>query len=59
MSGSVAYVESGSHHKAMMAYEKELDWRALFELAIRQDMEHDDLVATGYRVYGMSSISSI
>jgi elongator complex protein 1 len=36
--------------RAMLAYEKALSWRELFELAQLQKVEHEDLVAIAYRV---------
>ena len=38
----------------MMAYEKALEWRELFELAVLEEMPEDDLADLGYRVAGMS-----
>ena len=37
-----------------MAYEKALEWRELFELAVLEEMPEDDLADLGYRVAGMS-----
>jgi elongator complex protein 1 len=36
--------------RAMLAYEKALSWRELFELAQLQKVEREDLVAIAYRV---------
>ncbi|KAK0195983.1 pol II transcription elongation factor [Armillaria mellea] len=44
------FVESGALSKAMVAYEKALEWQCLFDLALRTDMPEEDLVAMGYRV---------
>ena len=39
--------------RAMLAYEKALSWRELFELAQLQKAEHEDAVAIAYRVAGV------
>jgi elongator complex protein 1 len=39
--------------KAMLAYEKALLWRELFELAQLQRVDHEEFVAMAYRVAGM------
>ncbi|KAK0495026.1 pol II transcription elongation factor [Armillaria luteobubalina] len=44
------FVESGALSKAMVAYEKALEWQCLFDLAVRTEMPEEDLVAMGYRV---------
>lgn len=49
----VVFVESGALSKAMVAYEKALEWQCLFDLAVRTEMLEEDLVAMGYRVGGM------
>ncbi|KAJ3555021.1 hypothetical protein NM688_g2799 [Phlebia brevispora] len=35
--------------KAMLAYEKSLDWRELFDIALQQSLEFDELVSFAYR----------
>jgi len=37
----------------MLAYEKALLWRELFELAQLQKADHEDIVPMAYRVAGM------
>jgi hypothetical protein len=37
----------------MLAYEKALSWRELFELAQLQQVDHEDIEAMAYRVAGM------
>jgi elongator complex protein 1 len=37
----------------MLAYEKALLWRELFELAHLQKVEQEEIVAMAYRVAGM------
>jgi elongator complex protein 1 len=39
--------------KAMLAYEKALLWRELFELAQLQKVDQEEIVAMAYRVAGM------
>jgi len=36
----------------MIAYEKALDWRELFDLAVREGLPEDELVEMGLRVAG-------
>ena len=38
--------------KAMIAYEKALDWRELFDLAVRESTLEDELAEMGLRVAG-------
>jgi elongator complex protein 1 len=39
--------------KAMLAYEKALLWRELFEVAQLQSVDPEEIVAMAYRVAGM------
>ena len=39
--------------KATLAYEKALLWRELFDLAQRQKVDQEEIVAMAYRVAGM------
>jgi elongator complex protein 1 len=39
--------------KAMLAYERALEWQDLFDIALQQQMSIEDLKATAYRVAGM------
>ncbi|CAL1711610.1 unnamed protein product [Somion occarium] len=41
---------AGKPAKAMIAYEKSLDWRELFEIALDEKVSEEDLNATAYRV---------
>lgn len=45
--------------KAMLAYEKALDWQELFDLAIQQHIESDELVSFAYRTAGVYHVHSI
>jgi elongator complex protein 1 len=47
---NIVYVEADALSKAMVSYEKALDWQDLFELAVRTETSDEDLVAMGYRV---------
>jgi hypothetical protein len=46
------FIEANKPPKAMIAYEKALDWQGLFDLAIRSDIEEEDLISMGTRVAG-------
>lgn len=36
----------------MIAHEKALEWQELFNLAVLDEMDEEDIVAMGYRVAG-------
>jgi len=36
--------------KAMLAYEKALDWQEVFEIAVQENLSEEDLSETGYRI---------
>lgn len=38
--------------KAMVAYEKALEWQELFDLALREHMSEVDIISMGYRIAG-------
>lgn len=40
-------------HKAMLAHEKALEWREVFELALQESITDEELKATGYRLAGV------
>lgn len=46
-------MEAAKPPKAMIAFEKALDWQELFELAMRDEMDAEDLSSMGYRVAGL------
>ena len=46
------FVQAEKPAKAMIAYEKALDWRELFDLAVREDTPEDELAEMGLRVAG-------
>lgn len=46
------FVQAGNPAKAMIAYERALDWRELFDLAVRESTPQDELVEIGLRVAG-------
>jgi hypothetical protein len=53
----VVFIEAESPLKAMLAYEKALEWRELFEIASRENVSADEITATGYRVAGRISVT--
>jgi elongator complex protein 1 len=46
------FVEAKRTRKAMIAHEKALEWQELFNLAVLDEMDEEDIVAMGYRVAG-------
>jgi len=46
------FVQAEKQAKAMIAYEKALDWRELFDLAVRESTPEDELAEMGLRVAG-------
>lgn len=48
----LVFVQAEKPAKAMIAYEKALDWRELFDLAVRESTPEDELVGMGLRVAG-------
>ena len=46
------FVQAKNPAKAMIAYERALDWRELFDLAVRESTPQDKLVEVGLRVAG-------
>lgn len=53
------FVQAGKPAKAMIAYEKALDWRELFDLAVRESTPEDELSEMGLRVAGEMGIHSL
>ncbi|KAA1476949.1 Elongator complex protein 1 [Dentipellis sp. KUC8613] len=47
---AIVFVEAQKPFKALIAYEKGLQWRELFDLAVRENTSQDDLADMGYRV---------
>lgn len=54
----LVFVQAEKPAKAMVAYERALDWRELFDLAIREGTPEDDLVEMGLRVAGEKGVYS-
>ena len=48
----VVFIEANKHQKAMVVYEKALEWQELFTLAVSNCMSDAKLVETAYRVAG-------
>lgn len=46
------FVQAEKPVKATIAYEKALDWRELFDLAVRENTPEDKLIGMGLRVAG-------
>ncbi|KAF5365923.1 hypothetical protein D9758_006686 [Tetrapyrgos nigripes] len=44
------FVEAGNFPKAMVSYERSLDWQDLFDLALQVGTSEDDILDIGYRV---------
>jgi hypothetical protein len=53
------FVEADKPPKAMIAYEKALDWQELFDLAMQDNIDQDDLSSMGLRVAGMRELTSL
>ena len=52
------FVQAEKPAKAMIAYEKALDWRELFDLAVRESTPEDELAEMGLRVAGGMGVCS-
>lgn len=48
----VVFRHAGKPQKAMIAYEKALEWQELFDLAVQNRMSDEDLGDMAYRVAG-------
>jgi elongator complex protein 1 len=46
------FVEAGKPPKALIAFEKALEWQELFDLAARDEMDEEEFAAMGVRVAG-------
>jgi elongator complex protein 1 len=55
----IAFLEAGSTQKAMVTFEKNLQWRELFDLAFLNDTPEEELQDMAYRVSGKKSEWSI
>lgn len=51
------FIEASQLTKAMIAYEKALQWRELMRLAEHENMPHEDIAAMAYRIAGMANPS--
>lgn len=49
---SLVFVEATESAKAMIAYEKALQWRELMDLAERENTPQEDIEAMAYRIAG-------
>ena len=50
----IAFIQSSRFKKAMVAYEKALDWQDLFDLVAREGITGDKLLDIAHRVAGVS-----
>jgi hypothetical protein len=55
----IAFVQSSRTKKAMIAYEKALEWQNLFDLVLREGIKGDELLAVARRVAGNHIFRSI
>ncbi|KZT27113.1 IkappaB kinase complex IKAP component [Neolentinus lepideus HHB14362 ss-1] len=49
---ALAFLEADKRRKALIAYEKALDWQELFDVAISSDIADSEIVNMGWRVSG-------
>ena len=54
-SSILAFLEAGNTQKAMVAFEKNLQWRELFDLAFLNGTAEEELQDMAYRVSGKQS----
>jgi elongator complex protein 1 len=54
--GDIVFVAAAQTHKALIAHEKALQWRELFDLALREHLDQDRLIAMSYRIAGRLSL---
>jgi len=52
------FVQAEKPAKAMIAYERALDWRELFDLAVQEGTPEDELAEMGLRVAGEKGVYS-
>jgi len=48
----LVFIEANKQQKAMVAYEKALEWQELFTLAVSDCMSDAKLIETAYRIAG-------
>ena len=48
----LVFIQADKPAKALIAYEKALDWRELFDLAVGENTPQDELIEIGLRVAG-------
>ena len=53
------FIAAAQPHKALIAYEKALQWRELFDLALREHVDQNELFAMAYRIAGRSTVVGI
>ena len=55
----LVFTEAHQPSKAMIAYEKALNWQDLFDLAAREHVGEEEIVSMGYRVSGLVATVSL
>ena len=55
----LVFTEAHRPSKAMIAYEKALNWQDLFDLAAREHVGEEEIVSMGYRVSGLVAAVSL
>jgi hypothetical protein len=53
------FFEAKRYPQAMIALEKALEWRAVFDIAMRENMSSKDIIDMAYRISGESIFSYI
>ena len=54
----LVFIQADKPAKALIAYEKALDWRELFDLAVGENTPQDELTEMGLRVAGEATFFS-
>jgi hypothetical protein len=50
------FVRAGRTYQALAAWERALEWRVLFSLAISSGLSKEEIQEIGYRIAGQSSV---
>jgi elongator complex protein 1 len=46
------FVEATDARRAMVSYERALEWQELFELCLKERLSDDEIIETAYRIAG-------
>ena len=52
---SIVFIDAQLPRKALVAFERALLWRDLFDLALREKLDEDEIQDMAYRIAGMYS----